>query len=241
MDISFDEINQDWPETLKKEREQHGEQASILQPSFLAIHPQIRREALPIFYAENKFHISAIIESSGQILIHGLSRDVTGTKNIAASDFKGKLDAHLRFFNEANGVDQGSRLAHIREIKCTIEYVHYQDGFLATSTFQLSMSANTKWGETEPDDPDELEACGEEDEDEDATVGFRRKKVHKLIKKARKTMTTVLDDSGQRKLVRSKVFRAPPENYGMDAIVSFAKYCPLATKSVTIKKFDTVI
>lgn len=229
---------------------------SLYQPALLAVNKQIRKEALSIFYAENQFHISAEISPGKHDGPRGGSCSVGHTPTVAAippplltarpaAAFKATLDNLLGRFARDNGVDpEGRRLAHVRELRCTIDYVFPQDGFDVVETYRLFLSAYTRWGRPERIDWEVEGRLREEmdvDDDGDviAAVVWRRKDVAKRIVAARGTMARFGGaGEGEAVMVRSDFLGgASPLSYVMDAIVSVAKYCPLATKSCVVERF----
>lgn len=150
----------------------------------------------------------------------------------------------MRPFTCDNGVDGSSRLAYVREVKIKIEYRYASDGWLTRGTWDGYMSAYSKWAsKAEGEDAEEFEEVEEEDHEEKGktVVVVRRKKVHRHIRNAER-IRNAQGAKGKRYGYGWGNYRngpegsLPPECYGLDALLWFAKFCPLATKSVLAEK-----
>lgn len=155
----------------------------------------------------------------------------------------------------------GSRLALIRDLKMKVTYQYYSDGFDIEGIWTGEISGYTykqrstsdgdldddddMHGELEVDrsvavdDPTAFHEVQEEDHEvKGKTVKvWRRKKEHRLIRRAHRARH-MLGARGQwfgrgwDLYKRGPEGTNPPDCYGYDALLWFAKFCPLATKEV---------
>lgn len=233
-----------------------GEEPSLYQPSLLATNSVIRQEALPIFYAENQFVLYAgITRQSGIYISNNPSKPAYVDDSY--KNFKQTLDLFLSQFTGNNGVDKTSRLEYIRELKIHIDYTDRPDLFDVREdmyhSFNLteiySFSAYSTWGEREILDTEEfIEQTLPEPNSWSPSSVWKRKEQHNLIGNAHQFIVPAVpmpslfsDFKFSSASVASTGIHCSQDyeegdGYGDEALLSVEEHCPLATKSITLRK-----